>query len=359
MDNKMEKVRDNRILYFDFLRIFAAFAVIVLHVTATNWHHVSVVSFQWKIFNIVDSAVRWSVPVFVMISGALFLDNDKPLGLKKLSRHILKMIIVFVVWSAVYAVDKMLLGVDADTVLTVFIVGNYHMWFIYMLVGLYIISPVLRKITESKAMTEYFLIIGFIFTFLIPRVIHILVCLDIPELETFLNAVSSAFSKMNFHLTLGYVFYFVLGFYLAKYTVGKTVRRICYGMGVVGYLVTVWLTNWYSVKMNCAMEGFYSYLSINVMLMAVAIFLFAKYVISAIPLKGVSVKILMHFSRCTFGMYLVHALVLEKICEWFHINTRILNPLTGIIGISVGVFAISYIISAIINCIPILKKYIV
>ena len=75
MDVTAQTKTNGRILYFDFLRIFATLSVMVLHVTAQNWHGTSVSSFEWQTFNFFNSIVRWGVPIFVMISGALFLNE--------------------------------------------------------------------------------------------------------------------------------------------------------------------------------------------------------------------------------------------------------------------------------------------
>lgn len=80
----MEQTQPQRIAYFDVLRILATFAVIVLHLSAQHWADTDVYSRSWQAFNLYDSAVRWAVPVFVMISGALFLSGSQSIG------HILK-----------------------------------------------------------------------------------------------------------------------------------------------------------------------------------------------------------------------------------------------------------------------------
>ena len=91
-------MKNNRIVYFDYLRIIAIFAVIVLHIAAHNWHGTDVNSFEWQMFNIYDSIVRWGVPVFVMISGALFLGKD--ISIKKLyNKHIFRIFLSLIIWS--------------------------------------------------------------------------------------------------------------------------------------------------------------------------------------------------------------------------------------------------------------------
>lgn len=66
----------NRTVYFDYLRVFAIFAVIILHISASNWHTTDVNGFEWQVFNFFDSITRWCVPIFIMISGSLFLNRN-------------------------------------------------------------------------------------------------------------------------------------------------------------------------------------------------------------------------------------------------------------------------------------------
>lgn len=65
-----------RLAYYDYLRVAAIFGVIMIHVSAQNWQNSNVNSIEWQFFNIYDSMMRWAVPVFVMISGSLFLNRE-------------------------------------------------------------------------------------------------------------------------------------------------------------------------------------------------------------------------------------------------------------------------------------------
>lgn len=93
----------DRVVYFDYLRVFATFAVMILHISAQNWYTTDVNGFEWQVFNFYDSIVRWGVPIFVMISGSLFLDREIPLR-KMYSKYIFRMAISFFVWSVIYAI---------------------------------------------------------------------------------------------------------------------------------------------------------------------------------------------------------------------------------------------------------------
>ena len=83
--------------YIDILRIIACFSVIMLHASAQAWYSLPVDSFGFKVANSYDALFRFGVPVFVMISGALFLAPEKEPDVKKLYRHnILRLAILYI-----------------------------------------------------------------------------------------------------------------------------------------------------------------------------------------------------------------------------------------------------------------------
>lgn len=349
------KKKQKRILYLDLLRIIATIAVIIIHVSAQNWYSTNISSFAWNIFNIFDSAVRWAVPIFVMISGALFLDNDIDMDIKKLyKKNILRLITSYIFWSSIYSIDKALHGANSNAIIISFIEGHFHMWFLHMIIGLYILIPILRKITFNKKYTEYFLIIGIILIFIIPRLLNLLECTELLK-----SSEVSLFLKYILNLKIGYVVYFVLGFYLSKYNIKPIFNRAGYILGIIAFIVTTLLTIWHSNKQGIASTVFYDNFSINVMLMSISLFIFAKHILSKIKWSKKSLNFISKFSKYSFGIYLVHVLVMDKLAEYFNLNTLTFNPLLSIIIIIILVTSISYIISSIINHIPILKKYIV
>ena len=82
-----------RIYWLDLLRIISILSMILLHVAASFWYVSPSNSYNWIIMNIYDSLVRFCVPVFLMISGALFL-SQKEINIKKLyTKNILRLLI--------------------------------------------------------------------------------------------------------------------------------------------------------------------------------------------------------------------------------------------------------------------------
>ncbi len=88
---------------YDYLRILASFGVIILHLAAQMYHAINIYSSEWQTLNFYDSIVRWTVPVFVMISGSLFLSKDVPI--KKIYLHYIpRLAAAYIFWSMVYSV---------------------------------------------------------------------------------------------------------------------------------------------------------------------------------------------------------------------------------------------------------------
>ncbi|MBR5329807.1 MAG: acyltransferase family protein [Firmicutes bacterium] len=350
----------NRAYYLDVLRIIATVAVIILHVSAQNWDAVDIHSFAWHVFNFFDSLVRWAVPVFIMISGAVFLDNDRPLSIQKLYRkNVLRLVIVYFVWATVYAVDKWIMGATLKDVILSIIGGHYHMWFIPMLIGLYLIVPLLRKITESRTMTLYLIVLGVIFTFVIPQILQLINILKVPHTADLLITTSATFHFMAVKFPGVYVLYFVLGYALHKFEIGKNLRKAIYLLGLLGFAATVLLTVWLSYDAGVGVSSYYLAETINVLLMATALFTWAKYSKRTSRLQEHHIPKLAFLSKCTLGVYLIHPLILAKLYLWFSISTVSFQPILGMIIVTAIVTVVSFLLSAILNKIPWIKKYIV
>ena len=343
-----------RILYFDCLRIFATFAVMILHIGAQNWRHVSVTSYEWQIFNFYDSIVRWSVPVFVMISGALFLNRNDSLG-KIYRKNILRLILSFIFWSITYAFISYIQGSDLRSVLLQMVKGHYHMWFLYMIIGLYLIVPLVKKIVESKLLTRYFLVLALVFSFIIPQLIAIIALWN----EEFSSVANLIVGKISFHFTVGYVGYFVLGYYLSKEELSVKIRKSIFICCLLGFAVTILGSSYVSVFLEQPTELFYGNFTLNVMFESVGVFLFFRYNICKIAISDKMEKFILKLSKYSFGMYMVHAMVIEQLNKILGLNTLTINPLFSVPIIGIIVFVISGGISYVFNHIPKLKKYIV
>ena len=340
-----------RVIYFDYLRILATIAVMVIHICASTILEPSVFSYEFNVLNIYDSISRWAVPMFAMISGALFLDNDVHMTFKGiLKNNVLRIVIAFCFWSAFYVVDYCLVYgmLDLKSMAAMFLCGHYHMWFLFMIVGLYLIVPVMRKITESLKLSGYFVLLAFIFTFLFPEILR----------HPPLNIAYPVYNYIQFNITRGYVCYFVAGYWLHKVEIKKYLRYLIYLFGIGGFAATIFITMIVSRTNNEFYPNYQDYFTMNVMFESISMFVFAKYELSRIRIGERAKRFIVKLSILSFGAYLVHAFVIEKM-DLLGIDSLSYNPAISVPIITVAVFAVSMIVSLVISYIPVLKKYII
>lgn len=99
------KAQTERTVYLDYLRVLATFAVMIIHISSVNWYSTDVNGYDWQVLNFYDSIVRWGVPIFVMISGSIFLNRE--IYMKRIySKNILRLVVAFVVWSTFHNICR-------------------------------------------------------------------------------------------------------------------------------------------------------------------------------------------------------------------------------------------------------------
>lgn len=352
--DKLPPNEQEHIDYLDLLRLAAIFFVMVLHVAGGYWYDVDLRSFEWKVLNIYDATGRWGVPVLIMISGVLFLGKDRPL--KRLYRkNILRIFTAFVFWSVIYAVMFHSPERGREGFISEIVVGYYHLWFLYMLLGLYIVSPLLRRIAQSETALRYFLVLSFVFAILVPRGLFFISVWNKGWADLFGRAVD----EMRLFLPLGFSFYFMLGYYLSRRETGRKTELACYALGVFGLVAMIVLTACHSRRLGEGSTQGYDALTVNALLMSVAVFTFGKNRLSGLRLSDRARSVVRKLSQYSFGAYLIHAMLISLLDRWFGLNALSFQPILSVPVIAVGVCAMSFALSALLHRIPLLNKYIV
>ena len=159
-----------RTVYLDVLRVISMFAVMMLHLAATGHKTAAAGSVPWIICRGYDFFARFAVPVFVMISGALFLNPEKPVTLRMMLRKCIKrLVLLYFVWSFGYAVFQsareyaLFSGAYFVSVVRKTATGHYHMWYLRLCGILYLITPLLRRITAEKTRLDVLILTVFVF----------------------------------------------------------------------------------------------------------------------------------------------------------------------------------------------------
>ena len=343
-----------RVIYFDILRIVAIFFVVFVHLAAQHWADVDVSSRAWFAFNLYCTTGKWSVPIFVMISGALFLGRDVSIS-SILKKNVARIATVFLFWSGCYAlIDLVFRHAPLSVVLSQFITGHYHLWFLYMIVGLYLLIPLLRPIAQSETLMRYFLLLALIFTFLLPQLVLYSSFIS-PQLSVVIKTVSM---YTYCYFPLGLTVYFVGGYYLSRREFSRREEIILYCIGVAGLLFSIFAPVIHAKAQGAPSGIFYNYNSINVLFTSVPIFVFAKQHLNFPHIGERAYAILRKLSKYSFGVYLVHPMVIELL-QHFGIDTFFCNAFFSVPLLAVFVFAVSTAISALLSRVPIVNKYFV
>ncbi|HAQ40092.1 MAG TPA: hypothetical protein DCM73_04170 [Clostridiales bacterium] len=340
---------NNRLIYADVLRVAATFSVILLHVAAGGWSYAGVGSFEWNVFNFYDGLVRFGVPIFVMISGIFFLDPNKNVSCRDIyGKYIFRIVKAFIAWSLLYAIYTSINNYDTfdyDVFIKSFVLGHYHLWYLFMIVGLYIITPLLRKIAEDKEAAGYFLLLSFIFVFILPMVVKIF---NFKYLEMIIK-------KFDFHFVIGYAGYYVGGFYLNTNDIKKERRNAIYILGVLSIIGTIVFTRFSSINAGQADGTFYSYFSPNVMIASIAVFIFFKYEVSKIKFGEKSLAAIKILTAYSFRIYLIHDFF-NIFFSNMGIDAVSFNPVLSVPITAILVYSASLAASFIIGRIPVLRK---
>ena len=348
--------------HLDYLRVFASVAIILLHVSSQNMPNVELAGTEWNIYNICNGASRWGVPVFVMMSGALFLPREIPT--KTLyKKYVSRIVIAYVVWSAFYAVSDSIgsmIFMEGYHTTLVEIIGNFisgavHLWFLPMIIGLYMCIPLIKQLTRNEKSINYFLLLSIFFCFIKTQIELVTNNLLSGNAQIIFQNICAVFKNFNINLVLGFVAYFILGFYLNKTEIIKKHRTIIYILGVAGLGLTILLNLFASKNAGKTSEAFYNSSSVNVLLMSVAVFVWFKY--NAKGSERLN-KIIIHLSKYSFGAFLVHIFILQCLTA-IGIQSTTFHPVLSVPVITIFTTIVSYLISLVLNKIPVIKKYIV
>lgn len=323
-----------KLIYPDVLRILAILGVILIHVTAPTFgesYRIPHTAYWWTT-NAINTASRWCVPLFIMVSGMFILASDKALDLKgHYKQRMLRVLPAFLIWSIIYYFwghRHTLQTVDAGDFIKGLVQNNihYHLWYVYMLIGLYIIAPPLRVFVKNASTQMLVYVCSACFV---------------------AHNVSSLLELWDIRLGIqvpaltGYIGYFLLGYLLSRTEVHSKLRIVLYISGLAAYFVAM-IGNYgllFHMPDHAGNTYFYEYSSLPVVFMTIALFILVK----QLKFEGVSPGIVkgIHFlSASTYSIYLSHLLFFEFFYEkrpWdiIHGNPLYYVPVvTGIVLLS-------------------------
>lgn len=362
--------KKEHIAWLDTMRLVAMFTVVCCHATDPfNFYTGNDQSMVDEIKNwgaIYGSLLRPCVPLFVMITGALLLPvkEDTLLFYRK---RIPRVLWPFLIWSVIYALFPWFMGVlgfGPHTILDFFpfsgeevmkqelavslkyitqIPFNFspvavHMWYVYLLIGLYLYMPVFSSWVEKATEKEKLLFLTIWGITLFIPYIRILVE------PYFLGSCSWNEFYMLYYFA-GFNGYLLLGHYLSRqnWSVRKTLL-LGTTFFITGFIVTYFGFREISTRASFTpeeLELFFYYCSPNVALMTIAVFM----VVKKVQIRSIAIRnLLANLTKCGFGIYMIHYFFtgpMVLLTRWMHIPCGLQIAVAAVLA-----FALSWLIVA-------------
>ncbi len=343
----------------DIMRILATFLVVFNHTGDFGFSYFrrfgshTIAYWGYMLFPVM---AKVSVPLFFMISGALLLGREDESRKKMLLRWI-KIFAALLVFSCVSYAQQVYLGNEVfDIKHFVFVFFNNTWmnayWYLYAYLGYLLTLPLLRKIAKSLTDSNY-------------RYMIVLVLVLTGYLPMILYVVSKGTFSLNTSFKIDWlassIFFFpLLGYYLERRV---PVEKISAPM-----LLSLWAVNGASILFTCyvthvnnALTGEFpqTFIQNLVAVNAICIYLTLKKLMSGKELAKPASVILSEVGACTFGMYLLHGMLLRapKISLYSKISgIYAYIPITAISIRCIEVMVIAGIVTFILRRIPGVKK---
>jgi surface polysaccharide O-acyltransferase-like enzyme len=342
----------------DLIRTIAIVLVIVLHAAIETHPIVTEINqaevYRWWTVNFYSSIARPCIPLFVLLTGSLLLTPEKtteplPVFFKKRWNRIA---LPFIFWAVIYFAWTYFINNGALTLSDVTVgllnAPYYHFWFLYLLVGLYLLTPILRVVASyaQRKTLKFFLILWFIGTAVVP----------------IFDLVFEGFSvSSQIFIIVDWIGYYLLGAYLLKVQVKKLYLFIAVFIGFLWTMVGTYYATWFFG--GTTGYFFYDYMAINVVITSIALFMLLLSVPKTqLPSKprGAN-RLIKAIGQNSLPIFLIHVIILESLQKGlfgFTISINTINPAIEIPLITVVTLFSSLAIVLALKKIPFMKKLI-
>lgn len=345
----MNQIVIKRNINIDILKSISIIGVVIIHVCSGGYSN-QIMSFNWLSTVFWGCITRGSVPIFLMCSGALMLDENKDLPIKKLfSKNLLRIIIAMFFWSFFYKFYHLTVAqnISIPSILNSFkeiliFKQEFHLYYLHIMILVYIFVPIIRDFIKnsSKESLKYSLIVWYILGIIYPTIQYFYP----------INLLTGMALQWKINMAYSAIGYCVLGYYLSKY---KLSSKIGVTLGTIGFVSVFGGTVIMSMKNNIFYQNFLEGMSVGVSLLAMGIFI----VVYNLKVNNYIANFFVSLSNASFCIYLVHDIYIYIYISFISVNSYFC--LISIPLLSVLIIIASYITYKIIDNIPILKKWII
>lgn len=309
-----ENSNSYRYIYLDILRVMAIVGVIALHITSDTVIKVDTInSFNWWTANVIYSVVRFCIPIFFMISGALILNEKiRSNSLRSIKYRVIKLGVPFIIWSIIYCYFKYFIifyenpnFLEFIKVAGVDIISNKsysHLWFVYVILAIYMIEPFIKKFLQHSTQREVrYLIILWFTTTILYKTIKTYLSYLYPEINLYV-------AFLDIPMVATHTGYFILGYYLHRYKIGEIKKASINVLAKLAIVFTPIFTYHFSKDQTVLDKNFYDPFALTTFIIAVGVFLWIQsYEWDKLEFKNK--MIISAISNASLGVYFIHLIV--------------------------------------------------
>lgn len=342
-----------RIYFLDYLRALACFMVMLVHASECYYSDgvgISIANAATGVWvSIYDGISRCAVPLFVMISAFLLVPVAGSVA-TFFRKRLVRVVVPFALWSVLYATLPFLWGeINAQEVGSrlLHLVYNFnfasgHLWFVYMLIGLYLLMPIISAWLEKCSVRQerWFIGVWFLSTFF-------------GYLNFWIGEVYGQCFWNEFHLLYyfsGFIGYLVVAHYIRYRLKWSTSKRLMIGgaMYIIGATIAC---AGFNIMIPSAADFYeieiaWRFCSPNVAFESVGLFLFVEALCSGMKKENNLVK---QISVNSYGMYLMHMFVLGFV---YLAVKDYLNGSAAIPVIALATYILSFVITRVLSYLP-------
>ncbi len=331
------------------LRILGSIAIVILHTmsSAGILYRDQISVREGRISLMIVYGLMWAVPVFVMVSGALLLDPAREMDLKRIFRsYVLRIFLALAIFVLIFRLFDMImdgekfgLSVFIDALKRLVTGSSWsHMWYLYMLLGLYLLLPAYRLVAAGcdGRMLRYLTLVCFLFLSVMPM-------LELAGLHV----------EFHIQLSVVYTLYFFAGYGIAsgKLKVSRMLASVLFLAGTV--VIFLFLLAWWRTGNTAFKEMLSSYASPGVVLQSVGIFSILWQPESA--RDDGEHRMLRFADSTTFGIYLIHMIPLRLVLRYMKLNPYERGWYSFVLLIF-AVTVLSGLLTALLRRIPAVRK---
>ena len=341
MGKKQRDIGQLRDLDTDVMRIVAAFFVVMIHASdLSSWAGICC-----------NTLARFSVPVFVIISGYYMLERKN--DVRTLAGKCIRLFLLMLVWSGIYYADNLLTGA-ADwegirPLLTFLLTEPIHLWYLYAAIALYLFTPLLYVFCRNASGGEYRYALAV--TFVLGSLVTIL------QRAGCFGLLSEIVDKMKIPCTLGFIFLYLSGDYLRRYGIQKPVHRcVIYILGITGTAAAIAGTG-IMPDWGIPDSLLLSFFAPNAVVAGIAFFLWMQQIFSRIQIRSLRLrKAVGALASGTLGIYLLHPLIISIMRRSLEPSCFSDIPAIMILQQTASAYLLSAAAALILKCIPLLKR---